>query len=210
MAEQDWREAVAEVWQLFKETNTAIKETSAEVNKLKDRFQEVADRFQETDAQFRETDKRINQVTGLFTSQWGKMIEALVQPNALKLFQEWGIKVHRVHQRSKSQQNGQTMELDLLLENDRQVVVIEVKSTLRVGDVQEFMDDLEQLVDFFPRYRDYEVYGAVAGLEIVEEADLYAYRQGLFVLGVVGEGIIRIKNDERFRPKDWGGRKDEG
>jgi len=196
MAEQDWREAVAEVWQLFRETSAQI--------------QELKDRFQETDMKFQETDKRINQVTGLFTSQWGKMIEALVQPNALKLFQEWGIEVHRVYQRSKSQQNGQTMELDLLLENDRQVVVIEVKSTLRVADVQEFMDDLKQLVDFFPRYRDYEVYGAVAGLEIVEEADLYAYRQGLFVLGVVGEGMIRIKNDERFRPKDWGGRKDEG
>ena len=189
MAEQDWREAVAEVWQLFKETEA---------------------RFRETDVKFQETDKRINQLTGLFTSQWGKMIEALVQPNALKLFQERGIEVHRVYRRAESQRNGQTMELDLLLENDRQVVVVEVKSTLRVADVQEFVDDLGQLMDFFPRYQDYEVYGAVAGLEMVEEADRYAYRQGLFVLGVVGEGFIRIKNDQNFRPRDWGLRKDEG
>ena len=87
------------------------------------------------------------------------------------------------------------------------MVIVEVKTTLRVADVKEFVDDLGQLLDFFPRYRGYEIYGAVAGLEIVEETDRYAYHQGLFVLGVVGEGIIRIKNDERFLPRDWGSRK---
>ena len=70
MAEQTWQEAAAEVWQLFKETDA---------------------KFKETDAKFKETDRKINQLSGLFTSQWGKLIEALVEPNVLDLFQRRGI-----------------------------------------------------------------------------------------------------------------------
>jgi len=47
------------------------------------------------------------------------------------------------------------------------------------------------------------VYGGVAGMDIVEEADKYAYRRGLFVLGMTGEGIARIMNDQKFTPKDF-------
>ena len=71
MAEPTWQDAVAEVWQRFKET-----------------------------------DHKIAQLSGLFSSQWGKLLEALVQPAALRLVQERGIQVHHVYQRVKSHLNG--------------------------------------------------------------------------------------------------------
>jgi len=49
--------------------------------------------FAETDRRFEETDKTIEELASPFMSQWGKLIEALVKPSALKLFQERGIKV---------------------------------------------------------------------------------------------------------------------
>ncbi|MFN8455223.1 MAG: DUF3782 domain-containing protein [Anaerolineae bacterium] len=182
MAEPTWQEAVAEVWQLFKETDA---------------------KFKETDAKFKETDKKINQLSGLFSSQWGKLLEALVQPAALRLFQERGIQVHYVYQRVKSQLDGETLELDLLLENSTEVVVLEIKSTLKVSDVTDFLADVNQFLHFFPRYRSYRVYAGVAGLSIEEEADRYAYRQGLFVLGLTGEGVVQIKNGLDFRPRNF-------
>lgn len=186
MAEQPWQEAVAEVWQLFKETDAQFKKSRAEL-----------------DQRFKETDQKINQLFGLFTSQWGKMMEALVQPAALRLFQERGIQVKYIFPRAKSQLNGHTMEVDLLLENSTEAIVIEVKSTLRVSDVKDFLDDLAEFFDFFPRYRTYRVYAGVAGLDIVEDADRYAYRQGLFVLNMTGEGVVQIKNDATFLPKNF-------
>ncbi|MGK7957213.1 MAG: DUF3782 domain-containing protein, partial [Crocosphaera sp.] len=45
-------------------------------------------------------------------------------------------------------------------------------------------------------------YGAVAGIEIEEGADKYAYRQGLFVLAQSGE-TVNILNDEQFNPQAW-------
>jgi len=182
MAEQDWQKTVAEIWDLFKETDA---------------------RFKETDAKFKETDQKLRQLEGLFGLQWGKLIEALVQPNVLQLFQERGVQVRHIFEQAKSKLNGQTLELDLLLENSNEVVVVEVKSTLRVSDVRDFVADLAEFQTFFPRYQDYRVYGAVAGLDIVEDADRYAYRQGLFVLKVVGDGIVQIQNDADFQPKNF-------
>jgi hypothetical protein len=96
------------------------------------------------------------------------------------------------------------MEVDLLLEDESDVVVVEVKSTLKVADVQELLADLGDFLRFFPRYRGMRVYGAVAGLTIDENADRFAYRQGLFVLSVSGDNMVHILNDAAFRPRDFG------
>ncbi len=130
-------------------------------------------------------------------------MEALVEPSAIQLFQERGIQVNYVYQRIKARRNGRHMELDIVLEDDDVVVIVEVKSTLRVQDVRDFLETLEELLVYFPRYKDHTIYGGVAGLDIVEDADRFAYRHGLFVLCVVGEGLVKILNDVSFEPKDF-------
>ncbi|MBS1249260.1 MAG: hypothetical protein MAG431_00836 [Chloroflexi bacterium] len=192
--QENWREAVSEVWALFKETD----------ERLDRRIKETDDRFKETEERIKETNKNIKELSGLFTSQWGKMVEALVEPTALKLFQERGIQVNYTYRRVEAQVSGETMELDLLLENRDEVVVIEVKSTLQVSDVRDFLGTLKQFPDFFPRYQGYRVYGGVAGLDVEENADKFAYRQGLFVLSATRDGVAQIKNDADFHPKDFG------
>jgi hypothetical protein len=96
------------------------------------------------------------------------------------------------------------MEIDILLANDKEAVVIEVKTTLKVEDVREFLDDITRFTFFFPRYKGLKLYGGVAGIQIEEDADKFAYRQGLFVLAGSGEGMIRILNNTEFQPKNFG------
>jgi hypothetical protein len=205
---------ISEIWQLFKETSERFKETDA---RLDQRFRETSERFKETDARldqrfretserFRETDEQLRRLEDLFGGkQWGRLMEALVRPNVLQLFQARGRQVRRLHQRSKAQLNGHTLEVDLILENGAEVLVVEVKSTLGVDDVNDFLHDLTEFTTFFPIYRDYAIYGAVAALSFAEEADRYAYRRGLYVVQVVGEGNARILNDDNFRPRDFAG-----
>ena len=181
MAEQqEWREMADEFWRSFRTMQA------------------------ELDLRFKATDQKLNRLEGMFGLQWGRLVEALVQPNAVSLFQERGIQVHRWHQRSKSQLNGETMELDIILENSDEVVIVEVKTSLHSNDVQDFLADLRQVKRFFPSYEGYRIYGAVAGLEIGEEAARYAYRQGLFVVQVAGEGMAQMRNDAAFKPRDFG------
>ncbi len=198
--EENGRQLV-EVREQMKETDRRMQETDI-------RFQETAQQFKETDErlanQSKKTDKKMREVMGLFTSQWGKMMEALVKPDALRLFQERGIQVNYCMRRVEAQVGGRNMELDLLLENGQEVIVLEVKTTLKGDDVKEFLaEELGEFLTFFPRYRNYKVYGGVAAIDVDEGVDKYAYRNGLFVL-MVGGGVVQIKNDAKFIPKNFG------
>jgi len=188
MSEQTTRETIDEVWALFKETDARFKETDARL-----------------DQRFSETDQKLRRLEGMFGIQWGRLLEALVEPAALQLFRAHGIDIHSSHQRQKSRVNGRTMELDIVLENAHDSVVVEVKSLVKVEDVDDFLYDLNEIPTYFTRFEGRRIFGAVAGLEFAGNADRYAYKRGLFVLGLTGEGMVRILNDEHFEAVIFGG-----
>ncbi|NPA39684.1 MAG: DUF3782 domain-containing protein [Thermodesulfobacteria bacterium] len=178
---------IKEVWQMWKETDKRMEKM-----------------WEETNKRFKETDEKINKVLGLFTSQWGKLVEALVEPGSVKLFNERGIKVNRSARRIKvkDEDGNELMEVDVLLENDNEAVVIEVKTQVKVEDVKEFLEKLNNFKKLFPKYKNTKVYGAIAGIDFEEGADRFAYKNGLFVLKFK-EGIVKIANDQKFIPKTW-------
>jgi len=168
-------------------------------------FQETDRKFQETDRKFQKTDQAIqavNKQIGELGGQWGLFVENQVAPACERIFTDRGIPVHMVSQRVKKRRGGDTLEIDVLVVNTGHVVLVEVKASLSVEDVREFLEDLRQFRGFFPEYADHEVHGAVAGMRIEDGADRYAYRQGLFVLAQTGD-TVKILNDERFNPKAW-------
>ncbi len=205
MSTQSTADEVAEIWKLFREDREQLREMREQSQKADER---LSAQFRETDARldrrFRETDAALRRLEGMFGIQWGRMMEALVQPAALQLFRTWGIEVHHTSRRVESQVNGHHMELDIVLENDVDTVVIEVKSLVKVPDVDDLLTDLSKLPTYFARFAGRHVYGAIAGLEFAEGADAYAFRRGLFVLALSGEGMVKIKNGQNFRPKDFG------
>ena len=186
----------------FKETEQRFKETEQRFKETEQRFQETDRKFQETDRRFKETDQKIRELSGLFTTQWGKLVEALVRPGLLDLFQRRGIIVNETTQRDLVKRDGREMEIDVMLVNGDVVIPVEVKTTLGVQEVREYMQRMKEFLFFFPKYRVYQIFGAVAGVNIQEQADRYAYRQGLFVITLGRDGLCEIINDDKFRPRD--------
>jgi hypothetical protein len=198
-----------DVWRLLAELTTAQKETDRQLKEADQRFQEterlLKQKSQETEQQFRETDRKIREVNkqiGDLGGKWGRFVENMVAPACETLFLKRGIPVHQVSQRVKKRLDGQTLEIDVLVTNENHVLVVEVKSSLGVNDVKELKSDLNRFRQFFPEYAQKQLYGAVAGIEIEEGADRYAYRQGLFVLAQAGE-TVSILNNPDFEPKNW-------
>jgi hypothetical protein len=209
-----------DVWQLLSELVIAQKATERllqEQSQYADqRFKEteslLRERDEKTDQQFKETDRKIREVNkqisavnkqiGDLGGKWGRFVENMVAPACETIFLKRGIPIHQVGQRIKKRLNGQTLEIDVLVTNADHVLVVEVKSSLGVDDVKALMEDLTQFRQFFPEYNQKQLYGAVAGIEIEEGADKYAYRQGLFVLAQAGE-TVAILNNSDFRPKNW-------
>jgi hypothetical protein len=202
MTESTERE-IAEIWALFRESREQILLLQEQSKETDRRFQETDRMFKETELQMRDTDRKINKMLGKFDDQWGLLIENLVKPSALRLFKEWGITVDYISPRVESHKNGDTMEIDLLLANSIELVVVETKSRVSQQDVEDLLEDLEQFPRFFPKYSGYRIYGAIAGLDVPQNVGRWAYRQGLFVLSLTGEGLVTIKNDEKFKPKDF-------
>jgi hypothetical protein len=184
-----------DVWKLLAELATAQKETE---RILQEQSLETNRRMEETDRQIRQMSKEIGALGG----RWGRFVENMVAPACETLFLNRGIPVHQVSQRVKKRLNGETLEIDVLVSNENHVLVVEVKSSLGVEDVKELIEDLKEFQQFFPEYNQKQLYGAVAGIEIEEGADKYAYRQGLFVLAQSGESVA-ILNDAKFQPKVW-------
>ena len=82
-------------------------------------------------------------------------------------------------------------------------MAVEVKTTLKVRDVDRFLDTLRNFTLLMPEYASRAVYGAVAYLKADEAADTYADRQGVFVIRATGSSAS-ITNREDFRPRTFG------
>ena len=197
------------VWEYLQEVGRRIDKLGEEIKELRELFKETDKKFKETDRRldrrFRETDKKIKELSNLFTTQWGKLVEALVEPGAVNLFRERGIDVYYTARRIEveDEKRRKIAEYDIVLVNDKEVVVIEVKTTVKKEDVDYFLEKLAKVREHLRSLvRDKKVYGAVAGISFDEGVDRYAYRCGLFVLRSEG-GIIRIANDPDFRPRVW-------
>ncbi|MCB2263116.1 MAG: hypothetical protein LGR52_09290 [Candidatus Thiosymbion ectosymbiont of Robbea hypermnestra] len=222
---QETDRQIKEVSEQFKETDRQIKEVSQQFKetdrRLDQQFKETDRQIKEVSQQFKETDRRLDRIAEetrreiaalsaqtraaerLFTGQWGRLMEALVRPGVVRLFQDWGIPVSRTLERVRARRGGEEMELDLLLVDGDALVIVEVKTTLRANHVRELLDDLKTFPDFFPEYKGYRRFGAAATLAIEQAADRYAYRQGLFVLTLGREGLVTLRNDDVFRPRDF-------
>ena len=170
---------------------------------LSDLYDELTIITKQTIDSIRKVNLSINRLERLFTSEWGKLIESLAESGIVQIFQKRGIAITELVRRMKSQKNGRQMEVDFLLSNSKEIVIGEVKTSLKVQDVRDFLDDLKEFSTFFPRYKGSFMYGAVVGIRIEEDADRFAYRNGLFVLTVGGEDMLKMLNDEKFQPIDF-------
>jgi hypothetical protein len=161
--------------------------------------------FQETDRKFQETDRAIKAVNisiGNLGNRLGQFVEEAVRPSAVRLFRECGIDVHEVYQNITAKRDHESLELDLLVVNDKDAVAIECKSNLSIDDVNEHLARLDKIKRLLPRYKDNRVLGAVAGMVIPENVAQYAIRKGLYVIGQNGDHLT-LRNESMFVPKAW-------
>jgi hypothetical protein len=155
-------------------------------------------------ASLEKTVERTSKAVDSLTTRWGRFVEELVRPAVVRMFRDRDILITRTMERVRSPlSSGNPMEIDILGVNGMKVVAVECKSRLSKDDVDEMCDRLTKFKQAFPEYAHYSLYGAVAGIEINEGVDIYAYRKGLFVIRTNGDSVD-IANDHKFQPFAWG------
>ena len=182
-----------EVWSLFKETDR--------------KFQETDHKFQETERLLKEqslaTEKKLNKLEELFTSQWGKLMESLVEGDLVRLLSERGIAVTDTATRIKgARADGGNYEFDLIAHDGEEIVVVEVKTTLKPDDVKRFITKLDHLKGWMPRYAHNRIYGAMAWLTADAGAEAMVLNRGLFSIRATGDSA-QILNPPDFTLRYW-------
>ena len=201
---------IAEIRQLLKELVISQKETDAKLKdtdakfkvsrkELDERFKETDAKFKDTDARFKETDKKVKEAFDLFTSQWGRLMESLVEGDIIRIFNERGIKVQDTSTRRKGSYEGENYEYDIIAHNGKETVIIEVKTTLKVKDVKAFVQKLRKTRTYLRMDEDDVIYGAMAYLQADSGSEVYAQNQQLFVIRATGDSAA-IVNAVDFEP----------
>ncbi len=150
--------------------------------------------------EMKETSKQIKKTEALFNTQWGQLMESLVDGDLVPLLNRRGIPVEHTVTNAKKRGRDDNYEYDIIAVNGEEIVVVEVKTTLRVQDVKDFLESLGKVATRMPHYKHKTIYGAMAWLRVDSEADVYAERQGLFVIRATGSSAS-ILNKEDFKPQ---------
>ena len=167
-------------------------------------------KLSKTEKSLQELSKNLNEANGNFNNKWGKFLESLVKGDLVKLLSERNIKVDIVRSRLVAFDSNQRKlgDFDLVAVNGKEIVAVEVKTTLTKEKVKKSIDQLKMFKTHFPEYGDRVVMGGVAFLcepesEEAMSAAKYAEENGLFVILSPGGNVnvTTISNSKDFKPR---------
>jgi len=80
------------------------------------------------------------------------------------LLNERDIRIRDTSTRRKGCRGGESYEFDIIAHNGQEIVLVEVKTTLRVGQVEAFVECLKKTKGYMPEYEACRILGAIAYL----------------------------------------------
>ncbi|MEO0152044.1 MAG: hypothetical protein ABIL52_08675, partial [candidate division WOR-3 bacterium] len=83
------------------------------------------------------------------------------------------------------------------------VIIIETKTTVRENSLKQLENNINRFLEFYPEYRNYKLYGAIAGIKISKDIRNLAEKKGFFVIEHKDGKDVRILNSKGFKPKDY-------
>ncbi|MCY4523461.1 MAG: hypothetical protein OXB84_01850 [Halobacteriovoraceae bacterium] len=203
-----------ELWDLMTKTFKGIAELR---DSQKEYAREMKESKLETDRQMKETDQRlekrlsklsksIDKANGNFNNKWGEFMEKLVEGDLINLLKSRSIEVISTHPRIKikDSKNNIVAEFDLVAVNGKEIVVVEVKTSLEVSDVRQFIKKLTAHKGSLG-FQGKTIYAGVAFLSATKEALNLAVLEGLFTLQAPGgeAKVSKITNSKDFKPKSF-------
>ena len=187
---------------------------------IKDLQKETAQRFKETSEQFKETDKRIEQnfiksekemkalrdfsknlsinIDGISKTQ-GEITEDyffnILKENKNIAGLQFDNIERNLYQYARHDLKG---EYAIIMFNADSVLIVEIKNKIRNKDINNLKN--KQIANFrelFPSYKEFKIYGAVAGFTIKDELVKKANDEGFFVLQKKGDIMVEKHKEIR-------------
>ena len=163
---------------------------------------ETRELMKETDRKFKETDRKIGELGNRF----GELAEHLVAPNIMEKFNALGFAFERVSQdHSIKDTSGRFIaEIDILLENNKTIMAVEIKSKPNHDDIEKHINRIEILRKWVDAHHGdtRKFQGAIAGAIMKQDVREHAHKAGLYVIEQTGD-TVKISIPENFKPREW-------
>jgi hypothetical protein len=140
---------------------------------------------------------------GGLNNTMGSLVEHIMTPDLPRKFKQFGFTFDRITTVKWADGKGNIYtEIDGLLENGRQAMVVEVKTTLRREDIEDHLERMERVRKYADDHGDKRDFlGAMAAMIIDKDTKKYALSKGFFIIEPSGEDVKIIK--PAFEPKIW-------
>jgi hypothetical protein len=156
--------------------------------------------IRETQQAHKETEKTLNKAIGDLSNTLGSLVEHILTPGLPQKFKKLGYSFNRIATYKFAE--GVYAQIDGMLENGTQAVAVEVKTTLRQGDIDDHLSRMEKIRKYADEHGDKRQFmGAMAATITDESTKNYALRKGLFVIEPSGEDVKVTKPDTE--PRVW-------
>jgi hypothetical protein len=194
------------VWAMFQESSERFNRESErfdrEMEETRRIVQETTLQIKETGRQMKETDRRIGELGNRF----GELAEHLVTPGMVKRFNELGYHFETVSPGGYKimDANGKTKaEIDILLENTKYIIAVEVKTSVKEKDIEHHIKRLEILKEVRLRNNDKRIIrGAIAGAVFGSTEKKATIEAGFYVIEQSGD-TMKIDVPDDFSPREW-------
>ncbi|MEW6481535.1 MAG: hypothetical protein AB1397_00760 [bacterium] len=226
-SQEEFRKSQEELREAQKKTDEQIKSLSEEQKKTDEQLKSLIEDQKKTDEQQRKTDEQLKRtdeelramfkktdeefektrklVKGI-SDGWGRLTEGYAIASIGKIFNAIGIPIEGTSVRVRKKKGEEELEIDLInlaRRNGKKIIIpVEVKTYLKVDDVNDFLKDINNFYEFFEEYKDFDLIGALAFMNPSAGAKKYAERKGIYLLSL-SEDTMTLANKEGFKPKVW-------
>ncbi|MGC8931650.1 MAG: hypothetical protein ACP5K6_09005 [Dictyoglomus sp.] len=189
--------------QFIVNTDVALRrlETSLEV------FKDEMKVFKEEMIAFRnevnEDRKRINKMWGELANKMGTLVEDIVAPNipgiAKRYFGVEELDYFAVRVRKRNvKDRSKIREFDVIAVWDDKVIINETKSIPRIEYINEFIEVLKEIGDYFPEYKDKEIIPIFSSLYLSDEIVKYLTKRKIYAMATKDD-TMDLLNFEKIK-----------
>jgi hypothetical protein len=166
---------------------------------LKDLVASLAIAQAKTEVQMAKTDAKIDKMQETITSigrqlggigdNQGAVAEEFFYNSLTDKPRLGGITFDRVLKNIGAGQPGKQVEFDIVMHNGSAMAIVEVKYKVHPKSLDQVEKHMQRYRELFPEYKDYKLYGGVAGFSVPDEVIEQAHERGLFVLQRKGDVV---------------------
>jgi len=193
--------------QFMSQTGMALLRMDRSIERMEQtvaRLEKAAERDRQVwDERFDQDRQAWNKRWGELANKLGTIAEDIVAPNIPRIARELlgcdELDDFMLRRQVRSRDRSRRREFDVIAVCRERVVLVEVKATVRTEYVDEFIQVLKDVGDFFPQYADKPIIPVFASLYLGEDVVSYLTRYGIYALAM-GEETMELVNFERVGP----------